>query len=148
ILTVLPVFPGPVLVFAGVAVFQLWQPEHGPGGFFLLLSLGLVLLTLALDVVLSVVGARRYGATWKGAAGALAGGLAGIFLPPPLFWIFVGPAAGAILGEMLGGRGAREAGRAGWGTFLGALVAMAAKLAVCFFLIAGFAILLIRDANG
>jgi len=148
ILTVLPVFPGPVLVFAGVAVFHFWQPEHGPGGFFLLISLGLVLLTLLLDIVLSIVGARRYGATWKGAAGALVGGLVGIFLPPPLLWIFIGPVVGAILGEMLGGRGAREAGRAGWGTFLGALVAMAAKLAVCFFLIAGFAILLIRNAHG
>ena len=85
------------------------------------------------------------GATWKGAVGALVGGVVGIFIPPPLFWIFVGPVVGAVLGEMLGGRGVRDAGRAGWGTFLGSMVALAAKLAVCFFIIAGFGILLFRQ---
>ncbi len=145
LLTVLPVFPGQLLVFGGVAVFQLWRPESGPGMTFLLIALGLTLLTLLLDVVLSVLGARRYGASWKGAVGALVGGLVGIFLPPPLFWIFVGPVVGAILGEMAGGRALRDAGRAGWGTFLGALLAMAVKLAVSIFLIGGFVILVARQ---
>jgi len=145
ILTILPVFPGPVLVFAGVAVFHFWVPESSPGTVFLLICLGLTLLTLLLDFLLSVMGARRYGATWKGAVGALVGGVVGIFIPPPLFWIFVGPVVGAVLGEMLGGRGVRDAGRAGWGTFLGSMVALAAKLAVCFFIIAGFGILLFRQ---
>jgi len=143
--TLLPVFPGPLLVFAGIAVFHFWIPELSPGLTFLLVSLGLTLLTLVLDIFLSIVGARRYGATWKGAVGALIGGVVGIFIPPPLLWIFFGPVVGAILGEMLGGRGMKDAGRAGWGTFLGAIVAMAVKLAVCFFIILGFSILLIRQ---
>lgn len=148
-LTILPVFPGPILVFGGVLLFYFWLPEASPGIVFLFVSLGLTLLTLMLDFFLSVMGARRYGATWKGATGALIGGIVGIFVPPPLFWIFFGPVVGAILGEMLGGRGMKDAGRAGWGTFLGAMVAMATKLAVCFFIIAGFSILLIRQlANG
>lgn len=146
LLTLLPVFPGTVLVFAGVALFQLWRPEDGPGAVFLLAALGLTVFTLLLDVLLSVAGARKYGASWKGATGALLGGIVGIFLPPPLFWIFIGPVVGAIVGEMIGGRNLRAAGRAGWGTFLGGLLAMAVKLAVCFFLIAGFALLVIRRA--
>ncbi|MBC2601750.1 DUF456 domain-containing protein [Puniceicoccus vermicola] len=147
ILTILPVFPGPVLVFAGVAIFHFWLPEDSPGTTFLLISLGLTLLTLILDFILSIVGARRYGATWKGSIGALIGGIVGIFLPPPLFWIFFGPVVGAIIGEILGGRGFKDAGRAGWGTFLGAMVALATKLAVCFFIIVGFAFLLIRHLS-
>ncbi len=145
ILTILPIFPGPVLVFAGAALFHFWVPEFSPGILFLLVALALTLLTLILDFFLSIMGARRYGATWKGSVGALIGGIVGIFMPPPLFWIFVGPVVGAILGEILGGRGVRDAGRAGWGTFLGAMVALATKLAVCFFIIAGFSILLIRQ---
>ena len=145
ILTILPVFPGPVLVFAGVAIFHFWLPESSPGLTFLIVSLSLTLLTLVLDFVLSVVGARRYGATWKGSIGALIGGVVGIFMPPPLFWIFFGPVVGAIIGELLGGRGVKDAGRAGWGTFLGAMIALATKLAVCFFIIAGFTLFLIRN---
>jgi len=147
LLTILPVFPGPVLVFAGVALFHFWLPESSPGITFLLICLSLTLLTLLLDFILSVMGARRYGATWKGSVGALIGGIVGIFIPPPLFWIFFGPVVGAILGEILGGRTFRDAGRAGWGTFLGAMIALATKLAVCFFIIAGFGILLLRELS-
>ena len=145
VLTLLPVFPGQVLVFVGIAVFQIWQPEHGPGNLFLVIALGITLFSLLLDVLLSVAGARKYGASWKGALGAVIGGLIGIFLPPPLLWIFIGPVVGAILGEMAGGRRLGDAGRAGWGTFLGALVAMAIKLAVCIFLIGGFVLLILRQ---
>lgn len=145
LLTILPVFPGQLLVFAGVALFQIWLPEHGPGNIFLLVALGITLFSLVLDVLLSVAGARKYGASGIGTLGAVLGGVIGIFLPPPLFWIFVGPVAGAIAGELIAGRKVGEAGRAGWGTFLGAMLAMAIKLAVCFFLIAGFAILVIRQ---
>jgi hypothetical protein len=144
VLTVVPVFPGPVLVFAGVASFQLWRPEAGPGTVFLGVALAATLATLVLDVFLSILGARRYGATWRGALGALFGAVVGLFLPPPLLWIFIGPVVGAILGELLGGRRLAEAGRAGWGTLLGALLATAVKLAVCVFLVAGFAFLVIR----
>ncbi len=147
VLTLLPVFPGQVLVFAGIAIFQIWVPEHGPGNLFLGIALGITLFSLLLDVLLSVAGAKKYGASWKGALGAVVGGLIGIFLPPPLLWIFIGPVVGAILGEMLGGRGLGDAGRAGWGTFLGALLAMAIKMAVCFFLIGGFVLLVIRQSS-
>ncbi|MEM0965747.1 MAG: DUF456 domain-containing protein [Verrucomicrobiota bacterium] len=147
VLTVLPVFPGPILVFAGVALFHFTVPDASPGIAFLWVTLGLTLLTLVLDFVLSIMGARRYGATWKGATGALIGGIVGIFIPPPLVWIFIGPVIGAILGELLGGRQLRAAGKAGWGTFLGAMIAMVIKLAVCFFVILGFGYLWFRQIS-
>jgi uncharacterized protein YqgC (DUF456 family) len=138
LLTILPVFPGPLLVFLGIAVHELWVPELPPGRGFLVLALVLVAGVLLVDYLLALLGARRYGASWWGALGALLGGIVGLFLPPPLLWVFLGPGIGAVLAEILSGRPLGEAGRAGWGSFLGLVLGLGLKLAVCFFLILAF----------
>lgn len=141
LLTAFPVFPGQLITLGAFFLFHFWRPEVSPGLPFLITATILVGFTLLLDFALSIMGAKRYGATWRGALGALLGGLVGIFLPPPIFWIFVGPMVGAVLGELLGGRRFAEAGRAGWGTFLGMVLATAAKLAVSISLILWFVFL-------
>ena len=66
------------------------------------------------------------------------GTVAGLFYPFP--GLLVGPLLGAIAGELLAGKRLVSAGRAGWGTVLGNLAGIIAKLIialamVCWFLV-------------
>jgi len=77
----------------------------------------------------NVYGAKRLGATWRGAAGAIIGGLVGLFFNLP--GILLGPFIGAMLFEMAGGREWKAASRAGVGATLGLLAGALGKLACC-----------------
>ena len=66
----------------------------------------LTLIGLLGDLALGYWGARRFGASWKGAVGALLGALIGSF--PPLLWLIAGPIIGAVLGALVAGRLARR----------------------------------------
>jgi hypothetical protein len=54
--------------------------------------------------------------------------VAGFFIAPPVT-IFLGAFAGAVAGEYIANRDLRQALHAGWGVFLGAVAAIALKLA-------------------
>ena len=54
--------------------------------------------------------------------------------------LFVGPLAGVLVGELLGGRGLLPAGRSTLGTFLGTVAGMAGKLAIAILMIGWFLI--------
>lgn len=98
----------------------------------------LALLTIVFDFFSSWLGAKKYGATWRGGIGAFVGAIAGPILCSPLggvagslLGLLVGPIVGAILGELLGRNTLRGSARAGWGTFVGAVAAMVVKLFYC-----------------
>jgi uncharacterized protein YqgC (DUF456 family) len=86
-------------------------------------------VSLVIDYVASVYGAKKLGATWRGATGAIVGGLVGLFFSLP--GILLGPFIGAFLFEMAGGREWREASKAGVGATLGLLAGTLGKLACC-----------------
>ena len=107
----LPVLPGPLLSFAAILVFKLVFPESGVGWLNVWICGFLAAFAQLADIFMSWLGAKKFGATWRGGLGAFIGVFVGIFLPPPIFWIFVAPLAGAFLGEWLGGaniRGIRQ----------------------------------------
>lgn len=80
--------------------------------------------------------ARRYGGSRRAGIGAIVGGIAGalVGLPLPLlgsvFGAMIGAFLGAFLLELTLGRGASPALRAGWGAFIGKIVATAMKAGV------------------
>jgi hypothetical protein len=90
---------------------------------------GITVSSLLVDYAASVYGAKRLGATWRGAAGAIVGGLVGLFFN--LSGILLGPFLGAVLFELAGGRAWREASRAGIGATLGLLAGTIGKLFCC-----------------
>src|SRR5437763_1560971 len=99
----------------------------------------LVLLTLAtyaLDVLAGYFGAKYFGATKWGTFGAILGALIGLFFG--LIGLFVGPVIGATVGEVIAGKRMIDAGRAGWGSLLGTIGAMLAKLIIALAMIAIF----------
>ena len=77
--TVLPILPGLPVMFAGM-LLAAWTDDFQRIGGVTLVVLGvLVVLSIAVDLLSSVVGAKRVGASNKALWGAGLGGLVGIF---------------------------------------------------------------------
>lgn len=129
--TILPAIPGLPLMFAGMLLaawagnFQVISP------WTLLVLLVLTMVSIAVDVFASALGARRVGASGLAMAGAAIGTLVGgiVFSLPGLI---IGPFLGAVAGEMLHGKPWHHASKVGAGTWIGLLVGTALKLALAF----------------
>ena len=136
--TVLPMLPGVPLVFLGLLTAA-WSDGFDRVGAPTLLVLGLLtLLSFAIDATAGALGARRAGASWQALAGATAGSIVGLFFGLP--GLLLGPFVGAFAGEWLARRDLRQAGRAGFGTWLGLGVAAAGKIALVFAMVGIFAL--------
>jgi uncharacterized protein YqgC (DUF456 family) len=140
---VLPALPGVPLVFAGLLVAA-WADGFQHVGVAMLVVLGLLtLLSLAVDLWATALGARRVGASRLAVFGAIIGTLAGVLFAP--VGLFVGPFAGAALGELVTLRrldtaGIGQATRVGIGTWLGIVFGVALKLMLAFAMLGLFAL--------
>ena len=135
--TVIPILPGTTIILAAAVVHRLvLGADRSFGWSALIAMLALTLLTYAIDAAAGYVGAKRFGATKWGLIGGAAGALIGLFFG--LFGLFVGPVIGAIAGELIAGKQITKAGRAGWGTFLGGLAGIIAKLFIGLIMIVIF----------
>jgi len=135
--SVLPMLPSTPLVLVAAIGHKLYFDEASASWTVLIILAGLTLLSLGLDQVASAYGAKRLGGTWRGVVGAVLGGLIGLFFSLP--GILLGPFIGAILFELIGGRGWKQSSRAGLGATLGLLASAVGKLACCAAMIALFA---------
>jgi len=135
--TVLPLVPGTVIILAGAILHRIMLgPEKSIGWRTIAVLVLLTLATYALDFVSGYFGARYFGATKWGLFGAIVGALIGIFFG--IAGLFIGPVIGAVLGEFVAGNRMIDAGRAGWGSLLGSLGAMIAKLVISLVMITIF----------
>ena len=135
---ILPIVPGPVIVLTGIIIHKIWVPESSAHWMLILIAGVFVGITFLLDYVFTILGAKKFGASRKGAVGALVGGFVGFFIPPFLIWLIIGPFVGALIGELLDGQNLQRASRVGWGSFLGTIAAYVSKLTICFLIIAAF----------
>ncbi|MDQ6809532.1 MAG: DUF456 family protein [Verrucomicrobiota bacterium] len=127
--TVVPVVPGPTIVCAAVVLHRVMVgPQKSVNWWIVGLIVALTLLSYGFEFVAGYFGAKRFGATKWGALGAVLGGIGGIFFGLP--GLFIGPIVGAIALEFVAGRKMVAAGKAGWGTLLGNLAGMLAKLII------------------
>jgi uncharacterized protein YqgC (DUF456 family) len=132
--TVLPVIPGTLLVFAGLAVAA-WAEGFTRVGWVGLVIIGvLAALAFVADFVASLLGAKRVGASPLALFGAALGGLIGLFAG--IVGTIVGPFVGAFAGEWMARGRLRQAGKVGLGTWLGLLAAAVAKVVLAFAMIA------------
>ncbi|MEZ4941291.1 MAG: DUF456 domain-containing protein [Saprospiraceae bacterium] len=124
---VLPM-PGPPLSFAGFLLLHSTRFADFPGS--LLWGLGLATLAVTLlDYYVPVWGLKKFGGTRAGVWGSTLGLLVGMFLGPA--GIFIGAFGGGLLGELLAGQDSRTATRAALGSFVGFLLGIGLKLALC-----------------
>lgn len=126
VLTLVPFVPATLVVLLAAFLHELLLGfrELSVG---LWLALGvLALLAMTLDNVAALLGARRYGASRAGLWGAFLGGLLGLFLG--VVGVLVLPFLLAWLFEYLAGRRPEEALRAAWGTLVGLMGGVVAKV--------------------
>ena len=125
---IIPGLPGTPVAYLGLLIAQAtdrvdfsWQ--------FLLIWAVVTLVVQVLDYVVPAWGTKRYGGTRYGVWGSTIGVFAGLFFGAA--GVIIGPLVGAILGELIGGKDAAQALRAGWGSFLGILCGTVIKLICC-----------------
>ena len=141
--TFLPVLPGVPMMFGGMWLAA-WNDDYERVGIGTLVVLALLLLvSLAVDVLASILGAKRVGASNKALWGAALGGLAGVFFGLP--GLLLGPFLGAVGGEMAHGTDRRTAMRVGTGTWLGLAVGAVLKLGIALAMLAVFGAALLID---
>lgn len=135
---ILPALPGLPLVFAGL-LLAAWADGFAHVGWIPLLVLGLITaLSFLIDFLATVYGARRVGASKAALWGSVIGAFAGLLFMP--IGLFVGPFAGAWLGEYLQTRKTDRATKVGIGTWLGIVLGTATKLALGLCMLGVFAI--------
>ncbi|MDO8430271.1 MAG: DUF456 domain-containing protein [bacterium] len=124
-----PLLPGVPMAWLGLLFF-------GYATDFSVITLKLILiffiftiLTMVLDALMPVLGAKKYNASQYGILGSFLGFVIGIMFLGPI-GIIVGPFAGVFIGEILSGRTQNEAIRSAKGALIGFLAGSAVKLAL------------------
>ena len=124
---VLPVLPGPILIWLGVLVWA-WADGFATVNWWTLGILGvLAALSWASDLFFTTTLSRRAGVSWRAIAGALVCGvLGGIFLSGvPVLGTLFGALVGALAGMLLIERGIKGNWSAAWAAVRAYVVATA-----------------------
>jgi len=139
--TFLPIVPGTVFIFLGcLAHYVFFGYEESAISWMGLVAIALLLiLSLVVDWAGGAVGAKYYGASRWGIVGALTGGMVGIFFPFP--GLIIGPLIGAFAFEMaFAKKKIKPAGKSTWGTFLGSVGGLIAKVVVALAMVIWFVV--------
>ncbi|HEX5397867.1 MAG TPA: DUF456 domain-containing protein [Verrucomicrobiae bacterium] len=144
--SLIPGVPGTLVVLAAAVIHRLCFGGHSASNFVLLILTALTAAALLFDFLAGVFGANKFGATWRGALGAMIGGLVGLFFNLP--GIILGPFIGATLFELLGDRELKLALKAGLGATLGLFAGIVGKFSVSVVMILLFATnVILRSGN-
>jgi uncharacterized protein len=127
--TIAPILPGTTIILAAAVIHRIMLgPEKSIGWGTIIVLVLLTLATYGLDILASYFGAKYFGATKWGMFGAILGAIVGLFFG--IIGLFVGPVIGAVTGEFIAGKQMVDASRAGWGSLLGNIGGMLAKLII------------------
>lgn len=134
--TIIPALPGVPLVFGGL-LLAAWIGDFEKIGLTTIIVLGvLTAVAWLVDFLAAALGAKRLGASPRAFWGAAFGAIVGMFFGIP--GIVLGPFVGAVVAEISAGRDMQQAGRAGYGAWLGVVFGTAAKLAIAFLMVGIF----------
>ncbi|MBC7075041.1 MAG: DUF456 domain-containing protein [Syntrophomonadaceae bacterium] len=139
--TILPLLPGIPLIFLAIAGYGWYEGFKAITVEYLLVMAGLTVLSVIVDYISSVLGARYFGSSKKGIWGALLGTFIGIFLFPPV-GILLGPWLGAVIGEYFEQHDINKAMKVGIGTVVGLFSGMIFKIMVGLVMTASFLVML------
>ncbi|PXF58975.1 MAG: DUF456 domain-containing protein [Deltaproteobacteria bacterium] len=133
---ILPILPGPALIFAGL-VLAAWAEDFAHVGSMTIAILAvLAILAHAIDFIAGAFGAKKFGASRWASFGALIGVVVGVFFG--FIGVLIGPFIGAFLGEFMAKYHIHSATRAGIGSWLGVILGTAAKVTLGFVMIVIF----------
>ena len=124
----LPIVPGAPVLFLGL-LLGAWAEDFQYIGLWTLLVLAAMsTFTYLVEFAASALGVKKFGGSKRAMAGAVLGGIVGLFLGIP--GILFGPFVGAVAGELSMQRSLDEAKRAGFGTVVGLAIGLAGKFAI------------------
>jgi uncharacterized protein YqgC (DUF456 family) len=134
-----PVLPGHLILLMAAVAHRVMLGREGSGiawWSFLVLIL-LLAISQAFEFFSGAAGARWFGGTRWGAAGAFVGGIVGMFFLP--FGLLIGPLAGALVGEILfAEQEFKPAAVSGVGSVVGTLAALVVKVVIGVLMVAWF----------
>ena len=134
--TVLPVLPGTILVLAGI-VLGAWLDDFTRVRWWVIAIISLLaVVAWATDYFATILGAKKVGASKWALIGAALGTIAGIFMG--LIGVLFMPFVGAVIGELIAQKNAKQAAKVGLATWLGLLIGTVVKLVLVFMMIGIF----------
>ena len=134
---VLPFIPGVPLAWLGLFIFAIGTGFERISITTTIVFFIIMLLTLVLDLIAPMLGARKYRASKWGIIGASFGLLVGIIAFG--FWgIILGPFIGALMGELIARRELGHAFKSAFGTVIGFLAGTLVKIVVVLIMIGFF----------
>ncbi len=125
----LPLLPGVSFAWLGMLVYAYFTDFQAISLTVVLIFLGLTLLTMAVDIIAPLLGAKKYKASKEGLVGASLGLFLGVFIFGPM-GVMLGPLVGAFIGEIISGKRHLDAIKPALGTFIGFLLSSVIKLTV------------------
>lgn len=135
--TVVPMIPGPVLIFIAAGAHTILLPEQGMSLWGLAILALLLAGTFAVDFLSGAVGSKWFGGSRWGFWGVLIGGIVGLFFGP--LGLILGPLVGGFAFEMLlAKKKLNPAMKATWGTVVGTTMGLVLKLGLSAAMIVGF----------
>lgn len=142
--SVLPLVPGPILIWLGALVWA-WGDGFERVSWIVLAILGvLAALAWASDLFLTTAMSRRTGVSWKAIGGAIIGGFVGglllveIPVVGALFGALIGAMFGMLVVEWFDKRNLRLALRATWGYLVSSLVASTLEIVIAVLMVGIF----------
>jgi hypothetical protein len=126
---VLPILPGPVLIFLGLLVLAVLKDFFPPltPTLMIVMAILTVIVTIG-DYMIPLWGAKKYGTSKWGIWGSVAGMAIGLLFSP--FGMLLGAVIGAVAVEWLVQKEKGKAFKAGWGVIVGSLLGAVLKLGV------------------
>lgn len=137
--TILPFIPGIPLIFVVMAAYGWYDGFQAVTPKFLAIMGGLAVLSIFIDYLAALLGARHFGSSRKGMIGAVLGIVIGLFVFPPL-GLFVGPWVGAVIGERIEGKEWKASMQAGLGSIIGLFSGMLFQLVLAIIMFIAFLI--------
>lgn len=135
---ILPFLPDIILIFLGALIYGIYTGFSTVSGTVIIIFAGLTILSILIDLIASVIGAKAQKATIYGQIGAAVGAVFGLFFSGML-GIVLGPVLGVIAFEMIfAKRSFDKALSAGLGALVGFILSSVFKIALAGFMIAWF----------
>lgn len=125
---ILPGLPGMPVAYVGLWIAQATERVQFSWQMLLIWGIVVVVLTV-LDYIVPAWGTKKYGGSRYGVWGSTIGVIVGLFAG--IWGVIIGPLIGAIICELISGKSAGNALKAGWGSFVGILFSTVLKLIAC-----------------
>ena len=129
----LPLLPGTPLIVLGALLYAFMTDFQTIGVGRLLILVGFSLLAYALDYTAGALGVKKFGGSSWAVVGAVLGAVVGVFFGP--IGLVLGPILGSVLGELLRSRKLKDSLRSAFGTGVGMLLGVVAKLSLALVMV-------------